>query len=113
MISREEVQGFIECYREVFRSLKSILPDDYVDNQIKKASSSEFHDKMLKELSDEKNILMVSTEENEITGMAWGNIKEDGSSWLSFLGVLPAFRRRGVGKSLLTRFIEESRDQAR
>ena len=54
---------------------------------------------------------MVAMEEDETIGLAWGNIREDGSSWLTFLGVKPAHRRKGVGRSLLTRFIEESRKQ--
>ena len=109
LISQEGVQGFIGCYLEIWRSLKGILPDGYVDDQIKRASSPEFLDKLSDEASDPVYILMVAREEDEATGLAWGNIREDGSSWLTFLGVRPAHRRKGIGKSLLTRFIEESR----
>lgn len=108
VISHEEVQGFIDCYIEVFRSLKGILPDEYVNNQIKRASSTEFQENVSKEVSDPHHILLVSLDDGHTIGLAWGNIKEDGSSWLSFLGVVPAFRRKGIGRSLLTRFIEES-----
>jgi len=52
---------------------------------------------------------MVASEQAETVGLAWGNHREDGSTWLPFLGVKPAYRRRGVGRSLLSRFIEESR----
>ena len=47
----------------------------------------------------------------EIIVLAWGDIREDGSSWLSFLGVSPGHRREGVGKALLVRFIEESKER--
>lgn len=109
LISQEGVQGFIDCYLEIWRSLKSILPDGYVDDQIKRASSREFQEKLSEEVSDPINSLMVAMDETETMGLAWGNIREDGSSWLTFLGVKPAHRRKGVGRSLLARFIEESR----
>jgi ribosomal-protein-alanine N-acetyltransferase len=109
LISQEGVQGFIGCYLEIWRSLKGILPDGYVDDQIKRASSREFLEKLSDEASDPINFFMVATEEDETIGIAWGNIREDGSSWLTFLGVKPAHRGKRVGRSLLTRFIDESR----
>ena len=42
--------------------------------------------------------------------MLWGNIKED-AAWLSFMGVKERFRGQGLGRSLLHRFIDESRDR--
>ena len=108
-ISREDIQGFIGCYLEIWKSLRGILPDGYVEAQIKRASSQEFQEKIIKEVSDPRNFHIVAVKEAETMGLAWGNIREDGSSWLSFLGVIPAQRRMGVGRSLLARFIEESR----
>ena len=109
LISQEGVQGFIGCYLEIWRILKGILPDGYVGDRIKQASSREFHEKLSAEASDPINIFIVAMEEDETIGLAWGNIRDDGSSWLTFLGVKPANRRKGVGRSLLTRFIEESK----
>ena len=109
LIKKDGVQDFIGCYLEVWRSLKGVLPDRYVDDQIKRGSSQEFHEKMIDEAGDPVNLLMVATDQAETVGLAWGNLREDGSTWLTFLGVKPAHRRRGVGRSLLVRFIEESR----
>lgn len=111
LITQEDIQDFIGCYLEVWRSLKGVLPDGYVDEQIKRASSREFREKLSDEASDPDSLLMVATEEAETIGLAWGNKREDGSSWLSFLGVKPAHRRRGVGRSLLARFVETSRER--
>jgi ribosomal protein S18 acetylase RimI-like enzyme len=91
--------------------LKGVLPDQYVDDQIKRASSQEFHEKVIDEASDPVNLLMVATEQAETIGLVWGSLREDGSTWLTFLGVKPAHRRRGVGRSLLAKFIEESRSR--
>ncbi len=110
-ITQEDVNDFIGCYLEVWRSLKGVLPDRYVDDQIKRGSSREFHEKMIDEAGDPVNLLMVATEQAEAVGLAWGNLREDGSTWLTFLGVKQAHRRRGVGRSLLSRVIEESRSR--
>ncbi len=110
-ITQEDVNDFLGCYLEIWRSLKGALPDGYVDDQIKRASSQEFHETMIDEAGDPVNLLMVATEQAETVGLAWGNLREDGSTWLTFLGVKPAHRRRGVGRSLLAKFIEESRSR--
>jgi ribosomal protein S18 acetylase RimI-like enzyme len=107
--SERDVQGFVECYLDVWRSLKRILPDEYVDDQIERASTAAFKDHMSSEISDTDSIILVAEEGTETVGIAWGNLKEDGSAWLAFMGVSQEHRRRGVGRSLLTRFIEESR----
>ena len=111
LIKKDGVQDFIGCYLEIWRSLKGILPDGYVDDQIKRSCSQEFHEKIIDEVGDPVNLFMVASEQAETVGLAWGNHREDGSTWLTFLGVKPAHRRRGVGRSLLSRFIEESRSR--
>ncbi|UCH58067.1 MAG: GNAT family N-acetyltransferase [Candidatus Bathyarchaeota archaeon] len=108
-ISKGDVRGFIDCYVEIWESLKGILPEEYVNDQIEKASGNIFQDDLLSKTSDPVSIFLVAEVGTETIGLAWGNIRKYGSSWLSFLGVSPDHRRKGVGKSLLTRFIEESK----
>lgn len=110
-ISQEDVQGFVDCYIQVFKTLYDILPQEYVKTQIEKANSPEFIDKISKAVDNKNNILLVSLDDEKIVGMAWGNIKEDGSSWLSFMGVVQTYRRNGIGRGLLVRFIEECREK--
>jgi ribosomal-protein-alanine N-acetyltransferase len=106
-ISRDETKDFIDCYIKVFETLMEILPQGYVINQIEKASKQDFQNKLLSIVDDSNSILLVATDYEKIIGLVWGNVKEDGSGWLGFLGVLEAFRRMGVGRALLCRFIEE------
>jgi len=108
-ISDTDMPSFIRCYLEIWQSLKGILPDDYVNTQIQQASSEEFLEKLLEANSNNLNIFLMACIEANTVGIAWGRIQEDGSSWLSFLGVIPVHRRKGVGGALLARFIEESR----
>jgi GNAT superfamily N-acetyltransferase len=110
-ISHEDLHGFIDCYIQVFRTLYEFLPEEYVKTQIEKANSPEFIDKLSKAVDNKNNILLVSLDDEKIVGMAWGNIKEDGSSWLRFMGVVQTHRRIGVGRGLLNRFIEECREK--
>ena len=108
-LSQEQVHCIRDCYLGVWHSLKGILPDEYVETQIKQASSKEFHEKLSEAVTDTRNIMMMTTEKNETIGIAWGRIQDDGSSWLAFIGVLPDNRQMGVGASLLAEFINESR----
>ena len=108
-ISEEDLGGYVDCYVNVWRSLEGVLPDEYVHDQVERASGTDFRDELLAKMSDPASTILAATAEEEIVGVAWGNLREDGSSWLSFLGVSPGHRRRGVGRALLARFIEESK----
>lgn len=110
-ISEEDVGGFIDCYIDIWKSLEGVLPDIYVHDQVERASGAAFRDNLTAKMSDLARIILAATVEKEIIGLAWGDIREDGSSWLSFLGVSPGHRREGVGKALLVRFIEESKEK--
>jgi hypothetical protein len=78
--SEEDVDGFVECYLDVWRSLKGILPDDYVEGQIERASGADFKDKLSTEMSYPDSIILLAEEGAETVGIAWGNLKEDGSA---------------------------------
>ena len=92
-ISEEDVGGFIDCYIDIWKSLEGVLPDAYVRDQVERASGAAFRDNLLAKMSDPARIILAAIVEKEIIGLAWGDIKEDGSSWLSFLGVSPGHRR--------------------
>jgi GNAT superfamily N-acetyltransferase len=109
-LSHEDLQDFINCYIQVFKSLYGILPDYYVTNQIDEARRTGFYDKMDEEHSNASSIMMVATENDEIKGIAWGRIV-DCLSWLAFMGVEPSSRGKGIGRALLNRFIDKSREK--
>ena len=110
-MSEEDVGGFIDCYIDIWKSLEGVLPDEYVHDQVERASGAAFRDNLPAKISDPARIILAAMVEKEIIGLAWGDIREDGSSWLSFLGVSPDHKREGVGKALLVRFIEESKEK--
>ena len=103
-----EVNDFIQCYIEVFQTLYETLPKDYVSKQIADASTSKFHNYVEEQLDNDNNILLLSFQNETVTGMLWGNIKED-TAWLGFMGVKGPFRGKGLGRYLLNWFIDESK----
>lgn len=110
-ISPNEVQDFIDCYIEVFETLKGILPLGYVNGQIEKAYKTDFYDRLISEFDSPDNILLAASFDDKLIGMTWGGIKDDGSAWLGFMGVKKQYRRKGTGRALLHRFIDICRDR--
>ena len=110
-ISQDEVQEFIDCYIQVFETLRGILPPDYVETQIEKASTNEYKDRLRAEVDNPDSILLVSTIDDAITGMTWGNIREDRTAWLAFMGVKKPHRGKGIGRALLHRFIDQCKEK--
>jgi len=109
-VTRSDVEEFIQCYIQVFQTLYDVLPEDYVTRQITDASTPEYHQKVRSLLDDFNNILLISQQNETVTGIAWGNVKE-GAAWLGFMGVKKPFRGKGLGRSLLKRFIDESKER--
>jgi GNAT superfamily N-acetyltransferase len=107
-VTSSDVDEFIHCYVQVFQTLYNILPEDYVSKQIADAATSDYYQKVQDLLDNSNNILLISQQNETVTGMAWGNVKE-GAAWLGFMGVKEPFRGKGLGRSLLNRFIDESR----
>lgn len=107
-VTGSDVDEFIQCYIQVFQTLFNILPEDYVTKQITDASILEYHKKVKSLLDDSKNILLISQQNEIVTGIAWENVKE-GAAWLGFMRVKKPFRGKGLGRILLRRFIDESK----
>lgn len=107
-VTRSDLDAFIQCYIQVFQTLYEILPNDYVTKQLADASTSKFRNYIKEQLDTENNILLLSYHNEKVTGMVWGNVKED-AAWLGFMGVKKPFRGKGLGRSLLHRFIDDSK----
>ena len=106
----DDVPGFIQCYRKIWESLRGILPELYVEENIHEASQPELPERILTAIDDPARIMLVAEENGEIVGLAQGRTNRGGYSWLGFMGVSPDNRRRGVGRGLLDVFIRRSRE---
>jgi ribosomal protein S18 acetylase RimI-like enzyme len=107
--NEKDIPRFIKCYTEVWKSFQGILPDDYVNNTIEDTQKQSFKDYIKSLLTNPVGVLLVAEEEGEIIGHAQGRLNKGGYGWLGFMGVAPSHRRKGIGKALLTAFIEESK----
>jgi GNAT superfamily N-acetyltransferase len=105
----DDIQGFLECYAEVWRSFQGILPDRYVGEVLEGLDQPSFTENIRSLLANPDGILLVAEKEEEIIGHAQGRLNRGGYGWLSFMGVSPSHRRQGVGRALLGAFIDESR----
>ena len=103
------IQGFHDCYTKVWKSLRGVLPDQYVEGVLEEVDQPSFLENIRSLLANPDGILLVAEKDGEIIGNAQGRLNRGGYGWLSFMGVSPDCRRRGVGRALLCSFIEESR----
>ena len=105
----EDIQGLLDCIRRVWESLRDILPKPWVEDEIESNRQPDAKDRLKNVITDPTRIALVAEEKGEIVGFALGRTDKSGLSWLSFMGVSPTQRRRGIGRSLLRRYLEKSR----
>ena len=105
----DDFQGMVKCQERVWESLRDVLPKTWVENEIQRIHRSDVKDVLLKNIKDPTRIMLVAEEDGGIVGFAMGRTDESGLSWLSFMGVSPTHRRRGIGRGLVQKYLEESR----
>lgn len=102
-----DLNGAIECEVSILKSLYGILPQIYVDESISylksPAAKRDFESKIL----DPSYVFLIAENAGEIVGIARGFLEKGGVGWLSFIGVKPLQRKKGIGTALLRRFIDE------
>jgi len=105
----DDLQSLLECSEKVWESLRDVLPEPWIQNEIQQIHQSVMRDLLLKNIKDPTRITLVAEEDGGVVGFAMGRTNEGGLSWLSFMGVIPTHRRRGIARGLVQRYIEESR----
>ncbi len=107
--SEADIQGYVDCYSRIWKALRGILPDHYVDEVLEECDRRSFLEGIRDAITDPDRIVLVAEKEGKIEGLAQGKVNRRGYSWLGFMGVSPDHKRQGIGRALLSRFIEESR----
>ena len=105
----DDIQGLLDCFERVWESLRNVLPTPWVENEIESVHQPDAEDRLQKVITNPTRITLVAEEDGAIVGFALGRTDKSGLSWLSFMGVRPAHRRRGIGRGLVQRYLEESR----
>lgn len=104
-----DVRGIVECEREVWASLHSLLPCELVEESISHLETPSAMAEIARQIRSPNRLVLVADWQSKIVGVARGTRRTDGTFWLGFLGVRPAYRRRGIGSALLDAFIAEAR----
>lgn len=105
----DDIQGLLDCFTRVWESLRSMLPEPWIEDEIESIRQPDAKDRLQNVITNPTRITLVAEEEGQIVGFALGRTQKSGLSWLSFMGVSPTHRRRGIGKRLVQKYLEESR----
>lgn len=104
-----DVRGIVECEREVWASLHGLLPCELVEKSISYLETPSAVAEIARQVRSPHRLVLVADWQGKIVGVARGARRDDETFWLGFLGVRPAYRRKGIGSALLDAFIAEAR----
>jgi ribosomal protein S18 acetylase RimI-like enzyme len=105
----EDVESLMNCEARIWDSLRDQLPEEYVERNVAWSGREGAREVWGRVLADPGWIVLVAVEEGSVVGIAQGRVDWSRLSTLGFLGVDEGFRRRGIARDLVERFIEESR----
>lgn len=104
----EDIRGILNCQEQVLESLRGILPAKFIDYEIESLCGPDGGDALGKAIEEKNTIVLVAVEAGSLVGFAQGRVDRGGTSWLAYMGVIPAYRRRGIARELVKRYITES-----
>jgi ribosomal protein S18 acetylase RimI-like enzyme len=105
----EDIDGYLVCEARIWESLRGVLPEEYVEHCMAWNRREGVRGAWLRVMKDPGWIVLVAVEGGSVVGVAHGRVDWSRLSSLGFLGVDEGYRRRGIARSLVERFVEESR----
>jgi ribosomal protein S18 acetylase RimI-like enzyme len=108
--STNDLGELLECYTEIWKSLREWLPESFVDPELERIRTSEALDMLKQGIESKDGILLIAEENNEIVGLARGR-EAAGVCGLGFLGVKKEHRHKGIGVSLLNKLTEVAKER--
>lgn len=105
---KQDIEEHIDSEARIWDTLRGHLPDEYIDRNLNWIRRQGARDAWEKAIDDPTWILLVAEEGDSIVGMARGRVDWSRLSSLGFLGVDEGHRRRGIARSLVERYTEES-----
>jgi ribosomal protein S18 acetylase RimI-like enzyme len=105
---KKDIEEYIDCETRIWETLRDHLPEEYIDRNLNWIRRQGVRDAWVRAIDDPDWILLVAEEGDSIVGMARGRVDWSRLSNLGFLGVDESHRRRGIARSLMEKFIEES-----
>lgn len=105
-----DIKDYIDCSARIWETLREQLPQEFVDRNLNWLKREGAREAWMRVIENPSWIVIVAEEESLIVGVAQGNVDWGRLSHLGFLGVDRRYRRRGIGRGLLERFIDRSRE---
>ncbi len=104
----EDTQNLLGCQIQVLESLRGVLPIQFIEQQMRWLYRSDRKSALENAIKEKNNIILVAEEAESIVGFAQGRVNRQGTSWLAYMGVIPTYRRKGIGRELTKRYLIES-----
>ena len=108
--SVDDLEQLLDCERSVWESLRGILPDDFLEEELRVYKSAKVKERKRRFLESPDSIGLVAEEKGQVVGFAEGTVGA-GVSHLGIIGVRKEHRKRGIGSALLEEYIERSRQR--
>jgi len=108
--SVDDLEQLLDCERSVWESLRGILPDDFLEEELRVYKSAKVKERKRRYLESPDSIALVAEEKGRVIGFAEVNVGA-GVSHLGIIGVRKEHRKRGIGSALLEEHIVRSRQK--
>jgi len=105
-----DLEKMLKCYIEIWESLREWLPNSFVDPELESLRTVEGAERLKQMIESRDAFFLIAEKHSEIIGVATGRTYA-GLCNLGFFGVKNKYRREGLGRSLLSRFMEEARER--
>ena len=82
-----DIEGYLDCEARVWESLRGVLPDEFVERNLRWGRREGVVDAWLRVLGDPEWIVLVALEGGSVVGVVQGRVDWSRLSSLGFLGV--------------------------
>jgi ribosomal protein S18 acetylase RimI-like enzyme len=106
---KKDINKYIECQTRIWETLRDHLPEEYIDRNLNWINRQGVRDAWVRVIDEPNWVLLLAEEGDSIVGIAYGHVDWSRLSNLEFLGVVESQRRRGIARSLMEKFIKESK----
>jgi len=108
-MQEEDIERYLGCEKRIWESMRGLLPQEYVEQCMAWNERENVHEAWKRVIASPNWIALVAVEGDSVVGLVHGSVDWSRLSSLGFLGVDESYRRRGIARGLVERFVEESR----
>ena len=110
-LKKEDIEDYLSCQIRIWETLREYLPDEFITRNLNWLKREGARDAWVNAINDPNWVILVAEEGNKIAGLSQGRVDWSRLSHLGFLGVDQNYRRKGIARSLVGKFMEESKNR--